>query len=82
MKHYVVIFDWAAEKICSSGIEISGVTHSLEEAKAILASASADEREYAKEHGYTIYADTNVEFDAGEDGYYEAEHAHFYIVEV
>ena len=82
MKHYIVIFDWAAEKLCSNGIEISGVAHSMEEAKEILASASADEREYAKEHGYTVYADTDVEFDAGEDGYYVSEHAHFYIQEV
>lgn len=82
MKHYVVIFDWAVENTCSNGIEICGVAHSLEEAKEIFAKASADEKAYAKEYGYTIYTDNNMEFDAGEDGSYAAEHAHFYIEEV
>lgn len=79
MKHYVIIFDWAADNTLSSGIEIVGVTHSLEEAKEIFANAVYDERAYAREHGYTIHANTDVEFDAGEDGNYEKEHAHFYI---
>ena len=82
MKHYVIIFDYAIDKTYSNGIEICGVTHSLDEAKEILATASADEKEYAKEHGYTIYTDTDMEFDAGEDGYYASEHAHYYIEEV
>ena len=82
MKHYVVIFDWAADNMNSSGIEIVGVAHSYDEAKEIFAKAVVDEKEYAKEHGYTIYADTEAEFDAGENGYYASEHAHYYIQEV
>ena len=82
MKHYVVMLDWAADNMSSSGIEIVGVAHSYDEAKEIFAEAVVDEKEYAKEHGYTIYADTEAEFDAGENGYYAAEHAHFYIQEV
>lgn len=82
MKHYVVVFDWATNNTCSNGIEICGVAHSLEEAKEIFARASKDERAYAKENGYIIYVDNDMEFAAGENGYYATEHAHFYIQEV
>ena len=81
MKHYVVIFDGATPCL-GSVIEISGIAHSLKKAKEILAKASEDEKEYAKENGFVIRADTDDEFDAGEDGNYEEEHAHFYIREV
>ena len=40
------------------------------------------ERQYAIGHGWEIYADTDDEFDAGQDGYYTVEHAHFYIEEI
>lgn len=83
MKHYVILCDWAVDNgEMASGVDITAVTHTLEEAKAIFAEKSADEKEYAYEHGWTIYTDTDEEFDAGEDGYYDAEHAHFYIQEV
>lgn len=82
MKHYVILFDWAVDNTCESGIEVVAVAHTLEEAKAIFAERIADEKKYAKENGYEIFADTDSDFDAGESGYYAAEHAHFYIQEV
>ena len=61
---------------------VTAVAHTLEEAKETLAKAAVDEKEYAYEHGWIIYVDTDTEFDAGEDGNYAAEHTHFYIEEV
>lgn len=82
MKHYVVLCDWAVDHMSESGIEITAVAHSLEEAKEIFAKAVVDEKKYAEENGWKIFTDTDVEFDAGEEGYYAAEHARFYIQEV
>lgn len=83
MKHYVVLCDWAITgNFTDSGVNITGIAHSLDEAKEIFAKAVVDEKKYAEEHGWKIYEDSDVEFDAGEDGYYEAEHAHFSIQEV
>ena len=82
MKHYVILCDWAVENQGAQGINVSGVAHSLNEAKEIFAKAVVDEKKYAEENGWKIYVDSDVEFDAGEDGYYASEHAHFYIEEV
>lgn len=82
MKHFVVLCDWAVDHLCEHGINITGVAHSLDEAKEIFAKAVVDEKEYAKENNWTIYENTDVCFDAGQDGMYVTEHAHFYIEEV
>ena len=87
MKHYVVIHDYAAEsgenhQDVSSGTEIVGVVHSLKKAKEKLATASADEKQYAKEHGWVIHVDTDSAFAAGEKDNYDREHCDFYIEEV
>lgn len=82
MKHYIVLCDWAVDKMGESGVSITGVAHTLEEAKEIFAKAVVDEKKYAEEHGWEIWADTDTCFDAGEEGFYAAEHAHFYIEEV
>ena len=83
MAHYVVMCDWSISgDFINHGVDVTGITHSLEEAKEIFAKAVVDEKKYAEEHGWKIYEDSDVEFDAGEDGYYEAEHAHFFIQEV
>ena len=66
----------------SYGVNITGVAHSLEEAKEIFAKAVVDEKAYAKEHNWHIYEDSDVCFDAGEEGFYNAEHTRFYIEEV
>ena len=80
MKHYVVLCDWAiSNDTIANGVDITGVAHSLEEAKEIFAKAVVDEKKYAEEHGWEIYEDSDVCFDAGEEGYYAAEHARFYI---
>lgn len=82
MKHYVVLLDWAVDNMGAKGVSITGVAHSLDKAKELFAKVVVDEKKYAKEHDWTIYVDSDDEFDAGEDGSYDAEHAHFYIEEV
>ena len=82
MKHYVVLCDSAVDGMGYDETHVTGVAHSIEEAKKILAENSKDDKEYAYEHGWAIYADTDAEFDAGEDGFYATEHTHFYIEEV
>lgn len=82
MKHYVVVYDYAIDGVCEAGIEIVAVKHTLKEAKEILAEKVVDERKYAKENGWEILCDSDIEFDAGEEGNYNAEHSCFYIKEV
>ena len=82
MKHYVILADIAVDNAGIDETHVTAVAHSLEEAKNILAEKSAGEKEYAYENGWEIFVDTDEEFDAGEEGYYAAEHAHFYIEEV
>ena len=86
MTHYVVLFDYAltdyGNSVTYNGVEVTGVVHSLEEAKEILANASVGEREYATEHEWTICIDTDSEFVACEKDNYDNEHAHFYIQEI
>lgn len=82
MKHYVVLCDSAVDNMGYDETHVTAVAHSIEEAKKILEEKSVDDKEYAHEHGWIIYADTDEEFDAGEDGNYAAEHTHFYIEEV
>lgn len=77
MKHYVILCDWAANDC--EGVDITAVAHTLEEAKAIFAEKIVEEKKYAEENDWEIFEDTDVRFDAGEEGYYAAEHAHFYI---
>lgn len=82
MKHYVVICDWAVDTMGESGVSITAVTHTLDEAKEVFAKAVVDDKKYAEENGWEIFTDTDEEFDAGEEGFYAAEHTHFYIEEV
>lgn len=77
MEHFVVINDWSNDY--ESGVAILGVAHSLEEAKEIFNANVVDEKNHAEEHGYEIYSDNEVDFDAGEDGYYAREHTRVYI---
>lgn len=82
MKHFVILADIAVDNMGYDETHVVAVTHSLEEAKVIFAEKIADEKKYAENNGWEIYVDTDEEFDAGEDGFYAAEHAHFYIEEV
>lgn len=82
MKHYVVLCDSAVDSMGYDETHVTGVAHTLEEAREIFARAVVGEKQYAYEHGWTIHVDTDEEFDAGEEGFYAAEHTHFYIEEV
>ena len=80
MKHYIVINDWSNEYEC--GVTIIAVAHSLEEAKESFNECIAEEKAYVEDKGWTIYEDSDVDFDAGEEGYYAANHTRLYIQEV
>lgn len=83
MEHYVVMCDWAiSDSFVDCGVDITGIAHSMAEAKEILAKAIVDEKKYAEDNNWIIYEDSEIEFDAVEDGNYTEEHAHFYIAEV
>ena len=77
MKHFVIVRDWASEY--ENGTTILGIAHSIEEAKEIFNEYLAEEKEYAEEHGFTIYDDCETVFDAGEEGYYAGHHTNLYI---
>lgn len=53
MKHFVIVNEWANEYEC--GTTVLGVVHSLEEAKEIFNMSLTDEKQYAEEHGFTIF---------------------------
>jgi hypothetical protein len=75
--HYVVVLDWAEND--AEGVDIIAVKHTLEEAKVVFNEKLAEEKTYAIEHGYEIYNETSISFDAGESGYYAACHTTLYI---
>ena len=80
MKHYVVVLDWAVED--DEGVSILGVTHTLEEAKAIFNANLPEQRGYTEDGGYFVYEDTDVRYEAGVSGYWRTEHIALYIQEV
>ena len=82
MKHYVILCDCAVDNMGYDETHVTAVAHDIYEAKQILAEKSAEDKEYAYEHGWVVYIDNDTEFDAGEDSNYAAEHTHFYIEEV
>lgn len=77
MTHYVVILDWAGND--AEGVNILGVTHTLEEAKVIFAENITKEKEIAEQAGFEVETDTDVEFEAYESGYYAVAHTRLYI---
>ena len=80
--HYIVLCDWANDGMTESGVSIVGVAHSSVEAKKLFSEAVIKEREIANENGWEILVNSETEFDAGENGSYNIEHTHLYIVEV
>ena len=79
MTHYVVVVNWAYDDMLDTGNGIIGVAHTLEEAKEIFNKQLAEEKEIVEDNNWTIFEDCEMEFDAGEDGYYAANHIHLYI---
>lgn len=77
MEHYVIIHEWANDYEYDVGV--LGVAHSLEEAKEIFNNSVDDEKKYADEHGYEIFEDSDVIFDAGKYGEYIVFHTRMYI---
>lgn len=77
MEHYVIIHEWANDY--EYDVSVLGVAHSLEEAKQIFNNSVDDEKKYADEHGYEIFEDNDVIFDAGKYGEYIVFHTRMYI---
>lgn len=82
VKHYVVVLDWTSDRAGEQGVSILGVTHSLPEAKKIFAEHVAEERKLVDDNNWTVYHDTDTDFDAGADGFYIRDHGHLFIREV
>ena len=80
MKHYVVVLAWSAND--AEGVNVLGVTHSMDKAKQIFNETIEEERELAANNGWTIYEHTETMFDAGEDGWYNNNHSRVYVQEV
>lgn len=80
MKHYVVVLNWAADY--DTGSNVLAVTHTIDEAKEILNETREEEKDLAENNGWKIYEDSDLVFDAGEDGYYSGNYTKLYIQEV
>lgn len=77
--HYIVINTWSLDSAGECDSSIIGVKHTLEEAKELFNQYLNDEKELARKRGWTIYADEDTMFDAGEDGNYVGNHVILYI---
>ena len=75
--HYVVVLDWATEDDAS--IDILGVEHTLGDAKKVFAKYVAEEKQIAKDNGYSVEEENGVMFDAGIMGYWRDNHITLYI---
>jgi hypothetical protein len=75
--HYVIVLDWATEDDAST--DILGVEHTLDDAKEVFAKYVAEEKQIAKDNGYTIEEENGVMFDAGIMGYWRDDHITLYI---
>lgn len=75
--HYVIVLDWAIED--DEAVEILGVTHTFEDAKKIFNENLPEQKGYAEEYGYEVYADTEVQYEAGINGEWRMEHTSLYI---
>lgn len=78
--HYVLINEWAIDNgEIASGVEIVAVCHTQEEVKAAFNKRLPEEQDCAKDNGWTLYEHSDLEFDAGKEGYYDAEHTRLYV---
>ena len=78
--HYVLINEWAVDNgEITNGVEIVAVCHTLEEVQAEFNKRLPEEQACAEDNGWTIYEHSGLEFDAGEEGYYDAEHTRLYV---
>ena len=80
-KHWIVYAEWCVDY--QAGHQIIGVYHSKAEALEVFKNrVNSDDRLLAKEYGYTIYEDSDICFDSGEDGEYVKDHIYVGIEEV
>ena len=83
--HYVVINEWAVDNgEIASAVEIVAVCHTPKEAKEAFEKRLPEEMRCAEDNGWSVYEhdDERLVFDAGQDGYYDAEHTRLYVEQV
>ena len=82
---YVLINEWAVDNgEIARGVEIIAVCHTPEEAQEAFEKRLLEEQDCARDSGWTVYEHDNVAlvFDAGKEGYYDAEHTRLYVEKV
>ena len=77
--HYIIINEWANDANCECGVRIMGIAHSDAAAQKIFDACVQKLKDIAGENGWTIYSDTDTEFDSGESGFYMGNHERLYI---
>ena len=83
--HYVVINEWTVDNgEIANGVEIIAVCHSEEEAREAFEKRLPEEQDCARDSGWTVYEhdDVALVFDAGKEGFYDAEHTKLYVESV
>lgn len=79
-KTYTVLHDWSSDY--EHGTNILGIFTDKNEAYDTFQNALVDEKNLAEEEGFTVETDTDVCFDAYEDGYYAKNHTTLTIEEL
>lgn len=83
-KHYAIIYEFSNKhtgEYCK--YKIHGVYHSLEEARKVFNEKFKEDKDDARnDKTFIVYTDTEDEFDAGEEGFYDENHLLIYIIKV
>lgn len=77
--HYVVLLEWATND--EYGVNVLAVTDNPEKANVVFTESVVTERNIADQNGWTVYTDSETEFDAGYDGFYNENHTNLRIVQ-
>ena len=76
-EHYIVIAKWQAD--LEGDVDILAVEHTVEKAREVFGKRLEKERAFAEEHGFEVYTDDDLNFDAGLPGHYADGHIHLYV---
>lgn len=76
-QYFVVVNQWSAD--FEQGTTILAVKKNLEDAKSVYAAALEDERKRADRDGWLVTCDSEVMFEAGEEGSWCQGHTKLYI---
>ena len=76
-QYFVVVNQWSSD--FEQGTEVLAVKKNIEDAKAVYAAALAEEKKLADSKGWIVTCDTDVMYEAGEDGSWCEGHTKLYI---